>query len=45
MKKFEIYVFLTFLSLGSVSVSAQSVLDLYFGGNSYIFIKDWFSKL
>ncbi len=33
MKTFKIYAFLTFLSLGSVSVSAQSMLDLYFGGN------------
>ena len=33
MKNLKIYAFLTFLSLGSVSVSAQSLLDLYFGGN------------
>lgn len=33
MKNFKIYAFLTFLSLGSVSVPAQSMLDLYFGGN------------
>ena len=33
MKNFKIYAFLTLLSLGSVPVSAQSMLDLYFGGN------------
>ncbi len=33
MKNFKIYAFLTFLFLGSTSVSAQSMLDLYFGGN------------
>lgn len=30
---FKIYAFLTFLFLGSSSVSAQSILDLYFDGN------------
>jgi hypothetical protein len=34
MKNFKIYIFLAFLSLGDVSVSAQSMLDLYFGGNN-----------
>lgn len=33
MKNFKIYAFLTFLFLGSNSLSAQSMLDLYFGGN------------
>ena len=33
MKNLKIYAFLTFLFLGSTSVSAQSLLDLYFGGN------------
>ncbi|MFN3640560.1 MAG: hypothetical protein ACK4UK_06550 [Flavobacterium sp.] len=33
MKNFKIYAFLTFLFLGSTSISAQSMLDLYFGGN------------
>ncbi|WP_282044031.1 alpha/beta hydrolase [Winogradskyella flava] len=33
MKNFKIYAFITFLFLGSTSVSAQSMLDLYFGGN------------
>jgi alpha-beta hydrolase superfamily lysophospholipase len=33
MKNLKIYAFLTFLFLGSTSVSAQSMLDLYFGGN------------
>jgi pimeloyl-ACP methyl ester carboxylesterase len=33
MKELKIYAFLTFLFLGSTSVSAQSMLDLYFGGN------------
>lgn len=33
MKNFKIHAFLTFLFLGSTSVSAQSMLDLYFGGN------------
>jgi len=33
MKIFKIYTFLTFLFLGSTSVSAQSMLNLYFGGN------------
>ena len=33
MKNFKIYAFLTFLFLGSISVSAQSMLNLYFGGN------------
>lgn len=33
MKNFKIYAFLTFHFLGSTSVSAQSMLDLYFGGN------------
>ncbi len=33
MKNFKIYAFLTFLFLGSTSVSAQSILELYFGGN------------
>jgi pimeloyl-ACP methyl ester carboxylesterase len=33
MKTFKIYAFLTFLFLGSTSVSAQSMLELYFGGN------------
>lgn len=33
MKNLSIYAFLTFLFFGSTSVSAQSILDLYFGGN------------
>ena len=33
MKKFKIYAFLTSLLFGSISVSAQSMLELYFGGN------------
>ena len=33
MKNFKIYAFLTFLFLGSSSISAQSMLELYFGGN------------
>ncbi|TNE72601.1 alpha/beta fold hydrolase [bacterium] len=33
MKILKIYAFLTLLFLGSASVSAQSMLDLYFGGN------------
>ena len=33
MKNLKIYAFLTFLFLGSTSLSAQSMLDLYFGGN------------
>lgn len=33
MKNSKIYAFLTFLFLGSTSVSAQSILDLYFCGN------------
>ena len=33
MKNFKIYAFLTFLFLGGTFVSAQSMLDLYFGGN------------
>jgi alpha-beta hydrolase superfamily lysophospholipase len=33
MKNFKIYAFLTFLLLGNTSVSAQSMLELYFGGN------------
>jgi len=33
MKGLKIYAFLTFLFLGSTSVSAQSMLELYFGGN------------
>lgn len=33
MKNFKFYAFLTFLFLGCTSVSAQSMLDLYFGGN------------
>ncbi len=33
MKNLKIYAFLTFLFLGGTSVSAQSMLDLYFGGN------------
>jgi len=33
MKNLKNYAFLTFLFLGSTSVSAQSMLDLYFGGN------------
>jgi alpha-beta hydrolase superfamily lysophospholipase len=33
MKNLKIYAFLTFLFLGSTSVSAQSMLDVYFGGN------------
>ena len=35
MKNLKIYAFLTFLFLGSTSVAAQSMLDLYFGGNKY----------
>lgn len=33
MNNFKIYTFLTFLYLGITSVSTQSMLDLYFGGN------------
>ncbi len=33
MKNFRIYTFLTFLFLWSISGSAQSILELYFGGN------------
>lgn len=33
MKNFKIYAILTFLFLGSISVSAQNILELYFGGN------------
>jgi len=33
MKNLNIYTFLTFFLLGSISVSAQRMLDLYFGGN------------
>jgi len=33
MKNFKPYAFLTFLFLGSTFVSAQSLLELYFGGN------------
>lgn len=33
MKNLKKYTFLTFLFLGSTSVSAQSMLELYFGGN------------
>ncbi len=33
MKNFKIYAFLTFLFLGSTSVSAQSMWELYFVGN------------
>lgn len=33
MKNLKIYAFLAFLFLGSTSVPAQSMLDLYFGGN------------
>jgi pimeloyl-ACP methyl ester carboxylesterase len=33
MKNLNIYTFLTFLFLASTSVSAQSMLELYFGGN------------
>lgn len=33
MKNLKIYVFITLLLLGSTSLSAQSILDLYFGGN------------
>jgi len=33
MKNYKIYYLLTFLFIGSTSVSAQSMLDLYFGGN------------
>lgn len=33
MKNLRIYALLSFLFLGSTSVSAQSVLDMYFGGN------------
>jgi len=33
MKNLNIYTFLTFLLLGSTSVSAQSMLELYFGGS------------
>jgi hypothetical protein len=33
MKDLKIYAFLAFLFFGSTSVSAQSMLDLYFGGN------------
>lgn len=40
MKNVKIYAFLTFLFLGSTSVSAQSMLDLYFGGNKDSLIKE-----
>jgi len=33
MKNYTIFALLTFFFLGSTSVSAQSILDLYFGGN------------
>ena len=33
MKIFSIYAFLTFLFGGSTTISAQSMLDIYFGGN------------
>mgnify|MGYP000126430389 CR=1 FL=1 len=33
MKNLIIFIFLIFLQFGSTSVSAQSMLDLYFGGN------------
>lgn len=33
MKNFKFYAFLAFLFLGSTSLRAQSMLDLYFGGN------------
>ena len=33
MKNFKIYAILTFLFLGGISVSAQNILELYFGGN------------
>lgn len=33
MKNYKIFALLTFLFLGNTSVSAQSILDLYFGGN------------
>ena len=33
MKNFKMYAFLTFLFFGSTTVSAQSMLDLHFGGN------------
>ena len=33
MKNFKIYAFLTFLFLGGTSVSAQSMLEMYFGGS------------
>lgn len=33
MKNFKIYILFTFLVLGSSYVSAQNLLDLYFGGN------------
>lgn len=40
MKNFKIYAFLTFLFLGSTSVSAQSMLEQYFGGNKDSLIKE-----
>lgn len=53
MKIFKIYAFLAFFFLGGTSVSAQSMLDLYFGGNkgnltieaTNTFINERFSKL
>lgn len=33
MKNLKLYAFLAFLFLGSTSFSAQSLLDLHFGGN------------
>lgn len=40
MKNFKIYAFLTFLFLGGTSVSAQSMLEQYFGGNKDSLIKE-----
>lgn len=40
MKTLKFYAFLTFLFLGSTSVSAQSMLDLYFGGNKEILMTE-----
>ncbi|MNJ90805.1 2-succinyl-6-hydroxy-2,4-cyclohexadiene-1-carboxylate synthase [compost metagenome] len=40
MKNFKIYAFLTFLFLGSTPISAQSMLEQYFGGNKDSLIKE-----
>ncbi len=40
MKTLKIYAFVTFLYLGSFTVSAQSMLELYFGGNKESLINE-----